>query len=60
MPYSLWNGDDKIAIHIQAFNAKDYGSGGLAIYTDSVDAKFPDLVYAPGTWTHLLKDEDDE
>jgi hypothetical protein len=54
--YSLWKDLDRIAVDIVRFNARDY-CGGLAIYTDSQDLKAPDVVYAPGTWTHLLKEE---
>jgi hypothetical protein len=56
MPYSLWKDDDRIAVDIVAFDARDF-YGGLAIYSDSKYEAEPDVVYAPGTWTHLLKEE---
>jgi hypothetical protein len=56
MPYSLWKDLDRIAVGITAFDATNY-YGGLAIYTDSKYEAEPDVVYAPGTWTHLLKEE---
>jgi hypothetical protein len=57
--YSLWNGDDQIAANVFGFSTADYPGGGVAIWhVGNYDPAYPDVIYAPGTWTHILKGED--